>query len=85
MPVDGISNNLSKRLAKLEKAIRPPRHRAVRHFAIEGPKGLPRDAAVAFLRECGHELRDDEDAIIRIMIAAGQDLPLKDITAECYR
>ncbi|MCJ2052796.1 hypothetical protein [Methylobacterium sp. J-070] len=69
----------------METTIRPPQHRTVRHFAMEGPKDLPRDAAVAFLRECGHEIRDNEDAIIRIMIAAGRDLPLKDITAECYR
>jgi hypothetical protein len=77
--------DLNARLRKLESAIRPPRHRKIRHFAIEGPKDLPRDAAVAFLRECGHELHDDEDAIIRIMIAPGYDLPLKDITARCYR
>ncbi|WP_267360814.1 MULTISPECIES: hypothetical protein [unclassified Methylobacterium] len=75
---------MNTRLRKLESTIRPQQHRTVRHFAIEGPKDLPRDAAVAFLRECGHEIRNDEDAIIRIMIAAGRDLPLKDITAECY-
>lgn len=77
--------DLNARLHKLERAIRPSRHRTVRHFAIEGPKDLPREAAVTFLRACGHELHDDEDAIIRVMIAAGRDLPLKDITAECYR
>ncbi|MCJ2136437.1 hypothetical protein MKK69_20680 [Methylobacterium sp. J-026] len=85
MPVDRTSNSLSKRLAKLESAICPPQHRTVRHFAIKGPKGLPRDAAVAFLRECGHDIRDDECAIIRVMVAPGYDLPLKDITDRCGR
>ncbi|MCJ2137287.1 hypothetical protein MKK69_25120 [Methylobacterium sp. J-026] len=76
---------MNARLQKLERAIRPPRHRTQRHFAIEGPKDLPRDAAVAFLRECGHDIRDDEGAIIRIMVAPGRDLPLKDITDRCGR
>ena len=77
--------DLNARLQKLESAIRPSQHRTVRHFAIEGPRDLPRDAAVAFLRECGHDIRDEDLNIIRIMVAPGRDLPLKDITAECYR
>ena len=77
--------DLNARLRKLESAIRPPQHRTVRHFAVEGPKDLPDGAAATFLRECGHDLRDEDLNIIRIMVAPGRDLPLKDITAECYR
>jgi hypothetical protein len=81
--------DLNARLQKLERAIRPQQHRKVRRFAIEGPKGLPVEAAEAFLRECGHDLRDEDHNIIRIIVGAenGQpiDLPLKDITARCGR
>ncbi|QEE37610.1 MULTISPECIES: hypothetical protein [unclassified Methylobacterium] len=76
---------MNARLQKLESAIRPLRHRKVRQFAIEGPKGLPPGAAEAFLRECGHDLKDEDHNIVRIMVAADRDLPLKDITTECYR
>ena len=77
--------DLNARLRKLESAIRPPQHRKVRHFAIEGPRDLPEGAATAFLREFGHDIRDEDLNIFRVMVAAGRDLPLKDITAECYR
>lgn len=77
--------DLNARLRKLESAIRPPQRRTVRKFAVEGPKNLLEGAAEAFLRECGHNLRDDDLNIIRIMVAPGRDLPLKDITADCYR
>lgn len=77
--------DLNARLQKLEIAIRPLPHRTVRHFAIEGPKEFPDEAAAVFLRECGYKLRDEDLNIIRIMVAPGRDLPLRDITAECYR
>ena len=77
--------DLNARLRKLESAVRPPQHRKVRQFAIQGPKNLPEGAAEAFLRECGHDLKAEDHNIIRIMIAADRDLPLKDITARCCR
>jgi hypothetical protein len=77
--------DLSARLRKLEKAIRPPRRRMVVLWAIEGPRHLSDVAAAVFLRECGHNLRDEDHNIIRVMVATHRDLPLKDITAECCR
>lgn len=77
--------DLNARLRKLESAIRPPQRRTVRKFAVEGPKNLPEGAAEAFLRECGHDLNDADLNIIRVVIAPGDDLPLRDVTAECSR
>lgn len=77
--------DLNARLRKLENASRPPQRRAVRKFVVEGPKNLPAGAAEAFLRECGHDLKDEDLNIIRVVIAPGPDLPLRDVTAECYR
>ncbi|MGE8128952.1 hypothetical protein ACQKQD_18425 [Methylobacterium sp. NPDC080182] len=76
---------MNARLRRLETAIRPPRHRTVRRFAIEGPKNLPEGAAEAFLRECGHDLKDEDLNIIRVVIAPGPDLALRDVTAEVCR
>lgn len=77
--------DLRKRVAKLESAIRTPEHRKVRQFAIEGPKNLPEGAAEAFLRECGHDILDEDRNIIRVMVSAHRDLPLRDITPRCGR
>ncbi|MCJ2087134.1 hypothetical protein MKK88_14230 [Methylobacterium sp. E-005] len=81
--------DLNARLQKLERAIRPPQQRKVRQFVIEGPKGLQVEAAEAFLRKCGHDLRDEDHNIIRIIIGAENgrpvDLRLKDITARYSR
>lgn len=77
--------DVNARLRKLENAIRPPQRRTVRKFAVEGPKNLPDGAAEAFLRECGHDLNAADLNIIRVVIAPGDDLPLRDVTAECYR
>lgn len=76
---------LSKRLTKLEAETACPQHRKVVLWAIEGPKDLPEGASIAFLRQCGHDVRDEDLNIIRVMIAADRDLPLRDITAECRR
>ncbi|TXM96797.1 hypothetical protein FV242_33030 [Methylobacterium sp. WL64] len=78
-------NDLDRRLLKLESATLGPQYRKVVCWAIEGPKDLPEGAAAAFLRECGHDLRDEDHNIIRIMVAADRDLPLKDITARGCR
>ncbi|MCJ2041658.1 hypothetical protein MKK70_07995 [Methylobacterium sp. E-041] len=80
-------NDLHKRLAKLEVATTPP---AIPHqthrFLMEGPAGLPPEDAVAFLRSNGHEVRDEDLNIIRVVTDAenGQpiDLLLRDRTAE---
>ena len=80
-------NDLHKRLAKLEVATAPPAiPRQTRRFLMEGPAGLPPEDAVAFLRSCGHEVRDEDFNIIRVVTDAenGQsiNLPLHDRTAE---
>ena len=85
MPTHDSLTSLSKRLARLETETSGPQHRKVVLWAIEGPKDLPQGAAEAFLSECGHDLRPEDHNIIRIMVAAGRDRPLKDITARCRR
>lgn len=82
MPPASNLNDLNRRLAKIESETFDPQHRKVRLFAIEGPANLPEGASIAFLRECGHDIRDEDLNIVRIMVAADRDLPLKDITAE---
>lgn len=81
--------NLRARLEKLETIARPPSRRKMVSWAIQGPVGLPEADAVAFLRECGHDVRDEDFNLIRIVIGAEDgrpvDLPLKDITARCRR
>lgn len=85
----GIPNDLHRRIIKLETAVRGSDDRMVRLFSIEGPNGLPRDEAIVFLRECGHDVRDEDFNIIRVVIGAKDgrpvDLPLRDITARCSR
>ena len=85
MVLSNSLNGMSRRLAKMEAEIFQAQHRKVRLFAVEGPKDLAEGVAEAFLRECGHDLRDEDHNIVRIFIAADQDLPLKDVTAECGR
>ena len=82
MPSSGILNHLDKRLTKLETKTLGPQHRKVVLWAIEGPKDLPEGASIAFLRECGHDVRDQDLNIVRFMVAPGRDLPLKGITPE---
>ena len=81
--------SLNARLRKLESTIRAPERRKVVLWAIEGPKDLPEGAAATFLRECGHDLRDEDHNIIRVVVGAEDgrpvDLPLRDITARCGR
>ena len=80
MPSTSNVNDLARRLRKLEGENRSPRHRPVRVYAMEGPKNLPPGAAEAFLRECGHAFDAGHHNIIRIMVAADRDLPMKDLT-----
>lgn len=87
MPSFGASSDLQKRIAKLESAALAPQHQKAVFWAIQGPHNMPEGAAVAFLRECGHDVRDEDHNIIRIVIGAKDgrpvDLPLKDLTAQC--
>ena len=89
MSPPGIPNDLHRRLAKLEGATFNPLHRRRVLWAIEGPHNMPEGAAVAFLRECGHDVRDEDFNIIRVVVGAKDgrpvDLPMKDITARCSR
>ena len=71
---------LSKRLTKLESTALAPRHQSVRQFAIEGPVNMPIDASIEFLRECGHDVRDEDLNIVRVFVAPDRDLPLRDVT-----
>lgn len=80
MPPTSNVNDLARRLRKLEGETRSPRHLPVRVYAMEGPKNLPPGAAEAFLRGCGHAFDADHHNIIRIMVAADRDLPMKDLT-----
>lgn len=80
MPPTSNVNDLARRLRKLEGENRSPRHRPVRVYAMEGPKNLPPGAAEAFLRGYGHAFDADHHNIIRIMVAADRDLPMKDLT-----
>lgn len=73
--------NLTTRLAKLESITFSAHHSVVQQFAIEGPADLPDEAASAFLKECGHEVRDKD--FVLVFIGVDQDLPLKDVTASC--
>lgn len=79
--------NFRARLEKLETIARLPSRRKMVFWAIQGPHNMPEGAAVAFLRECGHDVRDEDHNIIRIVIGAKDgrpiDLPLKDLTAQC--
>ena len=81
--------SLHSRLTKLEGAAFSPMHRRRVLWAVQGPHNMPEGAAVAFLRECGHNVRDEDLNIIRIVLGAKDgrpvDLPLKDITARCRR
>ena len=81
--------NLTTRLAKLEEAAFSERPRAVRQFVIEGPADMPEGASIAFLRSCGHDVRDEDLNIVRVLIGAEDgrpvDLPLKDLTRELAR
>ncbi|MEA1832570.1 hypothetical protein U8607_10805 [Methylobacterium durans] len=78
--------NLQKRLSRLEATARPKRRQRVCSFTLQGPNGLSEADAVAFLRECGHEVRDEDFNIIRTLVGADSrrpvDLPLKDLTHE---
>lgn len=75
---------IRRRLEQLEAAA-PQAPRQVRRFMIQGPQGMPCGDAVAFLRACGHEIRDQDLNIIRCVIGAEDgrpvDLPLEDLTA----
>ena len=81
--------SLHSRLTKLEGAAFSPMHRRRVLWAVQGPHNMPEGAAVAFLRECGHDVRDEDLNVIRIVVGAKDgrpvDLPLKDITAGCRR
>lgn len=81
--------SLHSRLAKLEGVAFSPMHRRRVLWAIQGPHNMPEGAAVAFLRECGHEVRDEDLNIIRIVVGAEEgrpvDLLLKYISRECYQ
>lgn len=73
---------LSKRLERLEAtAFRGPAREA-RRFIIEGPAVLPEEASIAFLRACGHNIRDEDLNVVRLVISAdpGEPLPLHDLT-----
>ena len=72
--------NLHSRLAKLEGAVRGPKFRPVRLYAMEGPANLPPGASEAFLRECGHTFDPDHHNLVQVFVAAGRDLPMKDLT-----
>lgn len=89
MPSFGASSDLQKRIAKLESAALVPQHQKAVFWAIQGPHNLPHDAAVAFLRECGHDVRDEDRNYIRVMVGAEDgrpvDLPLKDLNGEHAR
>lgn len=79
-------SNISARLAKLESTASRGQSREVRQFAIEGPGDMPEGASIAFLRSCGHDVRDEDLNIVRVFIGAEDgrpvDLPLRDLTAE---
>lgn len=79
--------DLHKRLARLEVASTPIQApRQVRRFMIEAPAGTTAEAATAFLRTCGHEVRDEDFNIIRQVMGVEDgspaDLPWRDRTPE---
>jgi len=80
-------NDLGRRLAKLEGVTRfnDPRLQKAVTWTIEGPHNLPDGGAVAFLWDCGHDVRDEDFNIIRVIVGAEDgrpvDLPLKDRTS----
>ena len=88
MPNTTSLTDLDRRLGRLEGRIVRPQRRNVL-WAIQGPHNMPEGDAVAFLRSCGHDVRDEDHNLIRIMVGAENgrpvDLPLKDLTAECGR
>ncbi|MCJ2036427.1 hypothetical protein [Methylobacterium sp. J-068] len=70
--------DLNKRLTKLEVANAPPRPpQSVRRFMIEAPASTSGVEAVAFLRACGHEVRDEDLNIIRHVIGAENGKPVE--------
>lgn len=80
--------DLNRRLVKLEATTHPLPRRVVA-WAIQGPHDMPEGAAAAFLRSCGHDVRDEDHNLIRIMVGAEDgrpiDLPLKDLTRDLGR
>jgi hypothetical protein len=80
---------LTSRLGRLEAAIFVKRSGQVRLFSVQGPVGLSCDDAIAFLREQGHYICDEDTNIVRIVIGAENgkpvDLPLADLTARQTR
>ncbi|MGX7706737.1 hypothetical protein [Methylobacterium sp. Gmos1] len=74
------------RLAKLEvaAALHSQPHRVAQRFIIQGPPDMSHGDAVAFLREQGHQICDQDLNIIWCVISAYEgspvDLPLEDLT-----
>lgn len=79
-------NAIHRRLEKLEAAAALHAHppRVARRFIIQGPHGMAHGDAVAFLREQGHQIREQDLNIIRCVIGAEDgrpvDLSLEDLT-----
>ncbi|MCJ2012678.1 hypothetical protein [Methylobacterium sp. J-076] len=81
--------DLGARIRKLEAAaFKVGPALAVRRFIVQGPAALPEADAFAFLREQGHDIRDTDLNIVRVVIGAEDghpvDLPLKDLTPQTH-
>ncbi|WP_143012343.1 hypothetical protein [Methylobacterium phyllostachyos] len=77
-------NRLTDRLSRLEMQAAPPAAGKHLVFRIEAPHGTPAAAIVAFLRERGHAIRDEDEVFVMNVgaYALATSEPIRDLSPE---